>query len=172
MALRALLGMCTVWYVITRASVDIAASADRVWEVFTDVERWPSWTASVTALEPLDGPTIGVGRRFRIKQPRMPVLVWEVTEVDAPRYWTWAVRRRGATTYASHKVSPSGPSSCVVTQVIDQRGPIGVAVALLMRRMTKRYLEQEGHGLKAASEGASACLAVVTSNAAGICCWR
>jgi uncharacterized protein YndB with AHSA1/START domain len=146
--------MCTVWYVITRASVDIAASADRVWEVFTDVERWPSWTASVRALEALDGPAIAVGHRFRIKQPRMPVLVWEVTEVDAPHAWTWAVRRPGATTYASHEVSPSGPSSCVVTQVIDQRGPIGVVVALLMRGMTKRYLELEGNGLKAASERA------------------
>ncbi len=125
-----------------------------MWEVFTDVARWPSWTSSVTSLEPLDGPAIAVGHRFRIQQPRMPLLVWEVTEVDAPRSWTWAVRRPGAATYASHEVSPRGASSCVVTQVIDQRGPIGVIVAILMRRLTKRYLEQEGNGLKAASEKA------------------
>ena len=100
--------MRTVWYVITRASVDIAAPAERVWEVFTDVEQWPSWTASVSSLEPLDGPAIAVGHRFRIKQPRMPALVWQVTEVDAPRSWTWAVRSAGATTEATHEVSPCG----------------------------------------------------------------
>jgi uncharacterized membrane protein len=139
---------------ITRASVDIAASAERVWEVFTDVERWPSWTASVSSLEPLDGPAIAPGHRFRIKQPRMPVLVWGVAEVDVPRSWTWVVRSAGATTYASHEVSPRGPSACVVTQVIDQRGPLGLVVALMMRRLTRRYLELEGQGLKAASEKA------------------
>jgi uncharacterized protein YndB with AHSA1/START domain len=140
--------------VITRASVDIAAPADRVWEVFTDVEQWPSWTASVSSLEPLDGPAIAVGHRFRIKQPRMPILVWEVSEVDAPRSWTWAVRSAGATTVASHEISPRGASACVVTQVIDQRGPLGIVVAVLMRRLTKRYLALEGNGLKAASEKA------------------
>lgn len=139
---------------ITRATVDINASAERVWEVFTDVARWPSWTASVTSLEPLDEPGIEVGRRFRIKQPRLPTVVWEVTEVDAPRTWTWAVRSPGAVTAATHEVTPRGASECVVTQVIDQRGVLGAAFALLTRRLTRRYLALEGNGLKAASEKA------------------
>jgi uncharacterized protein YndB with AHSA1/START domain len=144
----------TVWYVITRASVDIAASAERVWDVFTDVRQWPSWTASVSSLEPLDGPAVEVGHRFRIKQPRMPVLVWEVTKVDAPRSWTWVVRAPGATTSATHEVSPRGAGECVVTQEIDQRGVLGLAVAVLMRRLTRRYLALEGEGLKSVSERA------------------
>ncbi len=139
---------------ITRASVDIAAPAERVWQVFTDVQQWPTWTASVSSLEPLDGPAIAVGHRFRIKQPRMPVLVWEVTGVDPGRSWTWAVHSSGATTSASHEVSPRGASACTVTQVIDQRGVLGAIVAVLMRRLTRRYLALEGSGLKSASEKA------------------
>ncbi len=137
---------------ITRASVDIAAPAERVWEVFTDVEQWPTWTASVSSVEPLDGPAIEVGHRFRIKQPRMPLLVWEVTEVAPGRSWTWVVRASGATTTATHEITPRGTSACTVAQSIDQRGVVGMMVAVLMRRLTKRYLALEGEGLKKASE--------------------
>jgi uncharacterized membrane protein len=137
---------------MTKAMVRIDASAERVWEVFTDVEKWPSWTQSVTSVEPLDGPDIEVGHRFRIKQPKLPTVVWEVTSVDAPRSWTWRVRSPGATTTARHEVSPTAPSSCEITQVIDQRGAIGVLAAVLMRRLTRRYLELEGTGLKTVSE--------------------
>ncbi len=76
----------------TQAQVTIEAPVERVWAVFTDAQHWPSWTPSVTSVEPLDGPAIEVGHRFRIKQPRLPVLDWEVTEVDAPHAWTWVVR--------------------------------------------------------------------------------
>jgi uncharacterized membrane protein len=139
---------------ITRAKVDISAPAERVWQVFTDVIGWPNWTASVTSVEPLDGPTIETGHRFKIKQPRLPAVVWEVTEVDAPRSWTWVVRSVGATTSARHEVSPSGPADCVVTQVLDQHGPLGAVFAALTRGMTRRYLALEGAGLKTASERA------------------
>ena len=137
---------------MTRATVEIGASAQRVWEVFTDVERWPSWTPSVTSVEPLDASSISVGNRFRIKQPKLPTLVWEVTAVDASRSWTWVVRSIGATTSATHEISSKGPSACVVTQVIDQRGALGTLVGGLTRRLTRRYLSLEGNGLKTVSE--------------------
>ena len=141
---------------ITRATINISASADQVWGVFTDVVSWPSWTPSVTILEALDGPAIERGHRFRIKQPRLPALVWEVTDLDPRRSWTWVVRSVGATTSARHEVSPIDASSCVVTQILDQRGVLGVVFALITRRMTRRYLSMEGAGLKAASEERSA----------------
>ncbi len=139
---------------MTRATVEIAADAQRVWEIFTNVSEWPTWTESVTSVRPLDGPEISVGNRFEIRQPKLPTLVWEVTAVDAPHSWTWVVRRPGATTSATHDVSPLGASSCVVTQVIEQRGPLGVVAGALTRRLTRHYLSVEGAGLKAVSENA------------------
>ena len=61
---------------ITERSIEIEAPAAVVWSVFTDAERWPEWTASVDSVVALDGPGIAVGRRFEIKQPRFPRLVW------------------------------------------------------------------------------------------------
>jgi len=137
---------------ITDSSVEIEASAPTVWDVFVDVEQWPSWTSSVTELVALDGPGIEVGKRFQIKQPRMPKLVWEVTDVDPGSSWTWRQHSPGGTTLATHEVVANGTGKTLVRQRIDQRGPIGVTVGALMRGLTKRYLELEAQGLKTRSE--------------------
>ena len=137
---------------ITDGSVEIDATAATVWDVFVDVEHWPEMTESVTSLVALDGPGIEVGKRFEIKQPRMPKLVWEVTAVEPGVSWTWRQKSPGGTTYATHEVIPQGDARTLVKQRIDQRGVIGVAVGLVMLRMTKRYLNLEGQGLKARSE--------------------
>jgi uncharacterized membrane protein len=143
---------CTIWYMITESGVEIDAPATLVWDVFTDVERWPEWTPSVSGLVALDGPGIAVGKRFEIKQPRMPKLVWQVTEVSPGVSWTWVQRSPGGLTMARHEVVGESESRSRVRQQIDQRGPIGALVGLLMRRMTRRYLDLEAAGLKARSE--------------------
>jgi hypothetical protein len=137
---------------ITESGVEIDAPATLVWDVFTDVERWPEWTPSVSRLVALDGPGIAVGKRFEIKQPRMPKLVWQVTEVSPGASWTWVQRSPGGVTLARHEVVPESSGRTRVRQQIDQRGPIGALVGLLMRRMTRRYLDFEAAGLKARSE--------------------
>jgi uncharacterized membrane protein len=136
---------------ITDCAVAIDAPASLVWDVFSEVERWPEWTASVTTLKALDGPGLAVGKRFEIKQPRLPKLVWEVTELDEGRSWTWEQRSPGGRTIAVHEVHPDGGRT-QVKQRLDQQGPIGALVARLMRGTTRRYLDLEAQGLKARSE--------------------
>lgn len=137
---------------ITESSVEIDAPAPVVWAVFSDVEHWPEWTASVSRLVALDGSGLAVGKRFEIKQPRMPRLVWEVTEVVPGASWTWVQRSPGGSAVARHEVVAAADDRALVRQQIDQRGPVGTFVGRLMRGMTKRYLELEAHGLKARSE--------------------
>lgn len=139
---------------ITDSSIEVDAPAPTVWGVFTDVERWSEWTASIQRIVALDGAGIQVGKRFEIKQPRMPKLVWEVTEVDPGTSWTWRQRSPGATTLATHEVVAQGAGRTLVRQRIDQRGPVGVLTGLVMLRLTRRYLELEAQGLKARSERA------------------
>lgn len=136
---------------ITDSAIDIDASAALVWDVFSDVERWPEWTASVTSLKALDGPGLAVGKRFEIKQPRLPKLVWEVTALDEGTSWTWEQRSPGGRTIAVHEVH-STEGHTKVRQRLDQQGPVGSLVARMMRNTTKRYLELEAQGLKARSE--------------------
>jgi uncharacterized membrane protein len=136
---------------ITESGIAIDAPAKLVWDVFSDVERWPDWTASVTSLNAFDGPGLAVGKRFEIKQPRLPKLVWEVTALDEGSSWTWEQRSPGGRTIAVHEVHPDGDRT-QVKQRLDQRGALGSLVARMMHNTTKRYLELEAQGLKARSE--------------------
>ncbi|BAX91656.1 SRPBCC family protein [Mycobacterium shigaense] len=136
----------------TEDSIEIAAAAQLVWDVFSDVEHWPEWTTSVTSLTGLDGPVLAVGRRFAINQPGMKKLVWEVTEIEPGASWTWVTRSPGVLVTAQHYVTarPGGPT--LVHQQLDQRGLLGALAGRLMAKKTRRFLELEAHGLKARSE--------------------
>ena len=136
---------------ITEGSIEIEAPASVVWAVFTDVERWSEWTASIERIVALDGPEIEVGKRFEIKQPRMPKLVWEVTEIEPGVSWTWRQKAPGSTAFATHEVTSINAERTEVRQIIDQRGPIGVIVGVLTRRLTRRYLDLEAQGLRTRS---------------------
>jgi uncharacterized membrane protein len=135
---------------VERASIAIDAPIDVVWSVFTDVERWPTWTSSVTSVELLDGP-MRLGAKARIRQPRLPTVVWEVTKWEPGRSWTWAVTSPGAHTEASHVLSTVGDRT-LAEQTITSSGPLGRLVAVLLRSLTRRYLAIEAAGLKQRSE--------------------
>lgn len=137
---------------ITDCEVLIDAPAGVVWDAFADVERWPDWTASVTRIVALDGAGLGVGKRFSIKQPKLPTLVWQVTELSPGTSWTWEQRSPGGLTVAHHDVAALSSVRTRVGQRLEQTGPVGSPVALLMRSTTRRYLDLEAAGLKRRSE--------------------
>ena len=139
---------CTVWFMIVQDEIIIESQASAVWAVFTDVEQWPTWTESVTSVELLDTATLGPTSRARIKQPRFPTLLWTVTAMEPGTSWSWTARSPGATTIASHQLEALGDGRTRVVQTIDQRGPLGVLVGLLTKRLTRRYLAMEAAGLK------------------------
>lgn len=136
----------------TEDSVEIGAPRELVWEVFSDVERWPEWTASVTSLVGLDGPALAGGRRFAIKQPGMSKLVWQVTAIDPGTSWTWVQRAPGSKVTAAHEVIAQPGGRTLVRQRLEQRGVLGGLVGRLMAKKTKRFLRLEAQGLKARSE--------------------
>lgn len=135
------------------ATTDVAAPAQRVFDVYADVEHWPDWTASVTSVERLDEGPLRVGSRARIKQPRLPVAVWEVTDLVPGRSFTWIARGPGIVTTGSHVVAPAGSGDRVrVTASLEQGGVLGPLLGLLTKRLTNRYLDIEVRGLKAHCE--------------------
>jgi uncharacterized membrane protein len=139
---------------VERASIAIEAPIEVVWSVFTDVERWPRWASSFTSVELINGP-MRLGAKVRIRQPRLPTVVWEVTKWEPGRSWSWAATSPGARTEASHVLTRSGEGT-VAEQSIVSSGPIGRLAAFVWRSLTQRYLAIEAAGLKQQSEQAAA----------------
>jgi uncharacterized membrane protein len=137
---------------INEGSIEIDAPPQLVWDVFSDVERWPEWADSFTSLVGQDGSTLAVGKRFAIKQPGLQKLVWEVTEIEPGKSWTWVHRSPGVHVIARHYVSALPGGRAQARQKLEQRGFLGVLVGKLTTKRTKRYLALEAQGLKAKSE--------------------
>lgn len=134
-------------------TIDISARAEHVFDIYADVERWPEWTQSVASVEGLDEGPLREGFRVRIKQPRLPAAVWEVTDLVPDRSFTWVARGPGIVTTASHVITPTDRDDQVtVTATLDQAGLLGPLLGLLTKRMTNHYLDAEVHGLKARCE--------------------
>jgi hypothetical protein len=132
-------------------TVSIQAAPAQVWQVMSDVEAWPSWTASVTSVHLLASGPLRVGVRAVVRQPRLPVATWRVTELVPGRSFTWVARGPGLHTTGRHEVLPDGDWSGV-TLTLDQEGPFGGLVGRLTRNLTERYLALEAEGLKRRSE--------------------
>jgi uncharacterized membrane protein len=132
-------------------SAVIAAPPSTVWEVYSDVEHWPEWTDSVTSVELLDPGPLRVGSRARIRQPRLPVATWTVTEIDEGRSFTWVARGPGVRSTGTHVVEPHGDGARA-TAILELAGLLGPVVGFLTRGLTRRYLAMESAGLKARAE--------------------
>ena len=133
-------------------SIEVAAPAASVFETYADVERWPSWTSSVISVELLDPGPFRVGMRARVRQPRLPVAVWQVTELQPGESFTWVARAPGVVTTGTHEVR-TVDGTVRATATLDQEGLLGPVLGLATRGLTRRYLRAELEGLKRYCEG-------------------
>ncbi|WP_206515616.1 SRPBCC family protein [Georgenia faecalis] len=140
-----------------RTTARIAAPADTVWDVLTDVERMPEWTPSMTRVRLVDEDRLELGTAVEVRQPRMPRMTWIVDELTPGRHFRWSAVSGGTVTHGEHWLAPRPDGRQVdVTLEIRHAGPRARLVGALTMRRTARYVEMEMQGLKAASEAAAA----------------
>ena len=135
-------------------TVDIDAAPERVWDVMTDVARWPEWTETVTSATRLDEGPLRLGSRARLEQPKLPPTEYVVTELSPGRSFTWVATSPGVRTTARHEVEGLPAGGTRVRLGVEQAGPLGKVMGrLFFTGLTDRYLAAEAAGLKARSEG-------------------
>ena len=141
----------------------VAASADVVWSVRSDVERWHTWTDSIRSIEIVSSAgghphatSLEVGSQAIVRQPGFPAAKWTVTEWRAGRTFTWESLAPGLRSVGIHAVESAGEGASTVTLSIGQTGPLAGVMGALFGRRSRRYVDLEANGLRSAAEGLDA----------------
>jgi uncharacterized membrane protein len=127
-------------------TIEINAPTDAIWSVISDVAKWPEWTASIREVELLAPQPLRLGSRVKVRQPKLPTAVWEVTDFQPGRSFTWVNRSPGMTSTGVHEIVGTADKPRV-RLMIDQSGPLSF-VARLFLPTTRRYVDMEAAGLK------------------------
>lgn len=135
-----------------RASASVAAPAGEVWRVLSDVQAWPTWTPTISAVQGRDGCSLAIGARFTVRQPRLRPATWVVTALDPPTRFEWTSRSPGLCVQADHLVLASGPAACDLLLCVRFSGLLSPLAGRLARALTQSYLEQECTSLRTAVE--------------------
>jgi hypothetical protein len=132
-------------------SIDIHAPPGTVWAIWSDIERWSDWTASISKIDKLSPGPLAIGLRARFHQPKLPTAIWRVTHVEENRGFTWVSASPGARVTGIHNIEPIANGSRATMTLIFV-GPIALLFGWLTRSLAQHYLQLEANGLKARSE--------------------
>lgn len=129
----------------------VHASADRLWQLLVDVERWPTWTESMQEIERLDDGPLAVGSRSRVTQPKGRPMVWTVTDLEPLRNFTWRASQPGLALEASHRIEQAGGHVRTTLEFVGS-GPLAWLSFLIAGSLIRSYVDMESAGLKRAAE--------------------
>jgi len=129
-------------------ALEIAAPPARVWEISTDVERWPEWASNFREVRRIDSGPLGPESSARIRQRGIPPATWRMISFEPGRAFAWGARLfPGLRSVGTHLVEPSG-SGTRVTLGVELSGPL----APLVSGIAGRALRTEAADLKARGE--------------------
>ena len=102
-------------------------------------------------VRPLTADGLVVGTRVRVRQPKLPAATWTVDAVEPGRAFSWRSDAPGMSSWAEHRVTPSGAGSHVVL-ALEQTGALAGLSGLIYARLIRRYVRAEADGLKKRAE--------------------
>lgn len=132
-------------------SIEINANPARVWQIMSDVGKWPEWTPSIESVAGPEGP-MSVGSEATVKAKGTPKATWRVTEWNAGRNFTWVTSVRGAKTVGEHVIEPNGEGRSRVTLAIEVKGFMATLFKPMIAKGIISNLEMESAGLKRRAE--------------------
>jgi uncharacterized membrane protein len=135
-------------------TIEIDAPQQRVWEVLTALEAWPERIETVERVELLTPAPITTGSRVRLKQPKLPEGIWDITAWDPPTYFEWTQKTGGTTSVAGHRVEALGADRARLTLALEMRGLLVPIIGLFYKGLTNRYMDLEAEGMRRAAESA------------------
>jgi hypothetical protein len=137
-------------FVITE---EIWAKTDVVWKILADVERWHEWSPSIQKITPMAYRAMGVGARYRVIQPKLAPMVYEVTAFEPGHQFTWEAKSIGIRVVGEHWIFPSSVRDHVLLKLVLRReGFLAPLVHLFWGKLTRDYVTTEAKGLRSRAE--------------------
>ena len=130
------------------AAMTIHADQEVIWNVLSDVVHWNEWTPTITRVEALDQPSLGLKKRFKVYQPKLQPAVWSVTVLEPPSSFTWESKMPGMVMVAGHTLKPTGTGQNELTLTFSFQGALGAIIGRLYRNIVESYLATEAQSLK------------------------
>jgi len=119
------------------------ATLERVWAVLSDVDNWPRVLPTFDSVSRVGGDARGgVGARFEVKQPGLAKAVYEITEWQSGRSFTWVSAASGVRTTASHRLEAEANGTRLILTVVWS-GPLAWLARLLFGRKSSKMVQQE-----------------------------
>lgn len=134
-----------------KVEINIAAPAQHIYCILTNVERWPAWTRSVKKARVLNRGYFGPGAKVRLCQPGLLPATWTVTEVRENNYFTWCTWSAGTKIIGRHIIKEGNNGSDVIL-IIEYKGLLSALIRRLTYRFTRNNMEIEAAGLKSYAE--------------------
>ncbi len=144
------------------AEVTITASPTQVWRVLADVEAWPSWSPSVTAVvsevtsvpttsaepaseemtsEEMTSDVLGEQSAYRVEQPPLPLALWTITHWRPEQAFTWQTRGASSLLSATFTLTAHGATTHV-THDLQWSGPMAWMARATYGPVSLRYADQ------------------------------
>jgi uncharacterized protein YndB with AHSA1/START domain len=122
----------------------IAAPPEQVWRLVGDLGRWAEVLPTIDAVQRTDpGTELGVGARFRVRQPGLPPATYEITRWLPGRAFDWVAQSPGVRTVGTHELHNDGSGDTVLVLGLAWQGPLAGLVRVLLTSRARRYVEQE-----------------------------
>jgi hypothetical protein len=99
--------------VIAASDVEIAATAEAVWEVLTDFEGWPAWNPDVKSMS--FGGEVAEGSEFRWKAGP-GTITSTIRRVERPRLIGWTGKTLGINAVHVYRLEPRDGRTLVRTE--------------------------------------------------------
>ena len=125
-----------------RASARSAATPDRLWAIVSEVERWGDRLPTIDLVRPLGSGPAGVGSKFEVRQPGLPKAVWEISDWQPGRSFTWVSAGPGVRSTAVHTVRQDDDGSRLDLS-LEWTGPLARVLELLIGRKARGMVETE-----------------------------
>ena len=128
----------------------IAAPVHRVWDLTIDIERWLTLTPTNLSVERIDDGDLRVGSSARVRQPRMPLAAWTVTELEPLSRFVWEAQILGSRFVGGHHLtSISDGTRNVLT--LDVTGWTAGLLAVTAGSAMRQAIATENDGFRRAA---------------------